>query len=129
MKKEEKTALVDDLRARLDRASLALVSEYKGMTAGEAADVRRRLRAVRGENSVICAVPTGATPPIPRPPKKRAILNATGPEVAPAAALKRLKIATQMIIAGLRPARSPTRPKRTLPIIIPNKLALAMMPA
>jgi len=52
MKKEEKTALVDDLKARLGRASLALVSEYKGMTAGEAADVRRRLRAVRGEMRV-----------------------------------------------------------------------------
>ena len=49
MKKEEKTALVDDLKARLGRASLVLVSEYKGMTAGEAADVRRRLRAARGE--------------------------------------------------------------------------------
>src|SRR5262249_16464796 len=49
MKKEEKTALVDDLKARLGRASVALVSEYKGMTAGEAADVRRKLRAVRGE--------------------------------------------------------------------------------
>lgn len=52
MKKEEKTALVDDLKARLGRASLALVSEYKGMTAGEAADVRRRLRAARGEMRV-----------------------------------------------------------------------------
>ena len=52
MKREEKTALVEDLKARLGRASLALVSEYKGMTAGEAADVRRKLRAARGEMRV-----------------------------------------------------------------------------
>ena len=52
MKKEEKTALVEDLKARLGRASLALVSEYKGMTAGETADVRRKLRAARGEMRV-----------------------------------------------------------------------------
>src|SRR5437660_11310834 len=52
MKKEQKTATVEDLRARLGRASLALISEYKGMTAGESADVRRKLRAVRGEMRV-----------------------------------------------------------------------------
>jgi len=49
MNKQQKTALVEDLRAGLGRASLALVSEYKGMTAGESADMRRRLRAARGE--------------------------------------------------------------------------------
>jgi large subunit ribosomal protein L10 len=52
MKKEQKTALVEDLRTSLGRASLALVSEYKGMTAGESADMRRRLRAVRSEMRV-----------------------------------------------------------------------------
>ena len=52
MKKEQKTALVEDLRASFGRASLALVSEYKGMTAGESADMRRKLRAVRGEMRV-----------------------------------------------------------------------------
>ena len=52
MKKEQKTALVDELRDRFGRASLALVSEYKGMTAGESADVRRKLRAARGEMKV-----------------------------------------------------------------------------
>jgi large subunit ribosomal protein L10 len=52
MKKEQKAALVEDLRARFGRASIALVSEYKGMTAGESADVRRKLRAVRGEMRV-----------------------------------------------------------------------------
>ncbi|MGH7913661.1 MAG: 50S ribosomal protein L10 [Candidatus Binataceae bacterium] len=49
MRKEQKTALVAEITAGLGRASIALVSEYRGMTAGEATEVRRRLRAVRGE--------------------------------------------------------------------------------
>jgi large subunit ribosomal protein L10 len=49
MKKEQKTALVGQLTENLGRASIALVSEYKGMTALESDDMRRRLRAVRGE--------------------------------------------------------------------------------
>jgi large subunit ribosomal protein L10 len=49
MRKEQKTALVAEINEGLGRASIALVSEYRGMTAGEATEVRRRLRAVRGE--------------------------------------------------------------------------------
>ncbi len=49
MRKEQKTALVGEITEGLGRASIALVSEYRGMTAGEATEVRRRLRAVRGE--------------------------------------------------------------------------------
>jgi large subunit ribosomal protein L10 len=49
MRKEQKTALVAEISEGLGRASIALVSEYRGMTAGEATEVRRRLRAVRGE--------------------------------------------------------------------------------
>jgi len=49
MRKEEKTALVEEISQGLGRASIALVSEYRGMTAVEATEVRRRLRAVRGE--------------------------------------------------------------------------------
>jgi large subunit ribosomal protein L10 len=49
MRKEQKTALVTEIAEGLGRASIALVSEYRGMTAGEATEVRRRLRAVRGE--------------------------------------------------------------------------------
>lgn len=49
MRKEEKTALVEEISQGLGRASIAMVSEYRGMTAGEATEVRRRLRAVRGE--------------------------------------------------------------------------------
>lgn len=49
MKKEEKTALVEELAKSLDRASIAMISEYKGIKAGESDGLRRRLRAVQGE--------------------------------------------------------------------------------
>lgn len=49
MKKEEKTALVEELAQSLNRASIAVVSEYKGIKAGESDGLRRRLRAVQGE--------------------------------------------------------------------------------
>jgi large subunit ribosomal protein L10 len=52
MRKEEKTALIQQMQEGFGRASIALVSEYKGMTAGESADMRRRLRAIRGEMRV-----------------------------------------------------------------------------
>ncbi len=49
MKKAQKSELVADLTERFGRASLAVVSEYKGMTAAESTELRSRLRAVRGE--------------------------------------------------------------------------------
>jgi large subunit ribosomal protein L10 len=49
MKKEEKGATVAELAEDFGRASIALISEYKGMKAGESDDMRRRIRAVRGE--------------------------------------------------------------------------------
>ena len=49
MRKEQKTALVAEITEGLGRASIALVSEYRGMTAGEATEVRRKIRAVQGE--------------------------------------------------------------------------------
>jgi large subunit ribosomal protein L10 len=49
MRKEQKTALVAEIAEGLGRASIAMVSEYRGITAGEATEVRRKLRAVRGE--------------------------------------------------------------------------------
>ncbi|HVA82394.1 MAG TPA: 50S ribosomal protein L10 [Candidatus Binataceae bacterium] len=52
MRKEQKTSLVKDLRDRFGQASIALVSEYKGMSAGETAEMRRKIRAVRGEMRV-----------------------------------------------------------------------------
>ena len=52
MNKSEKTALVEDLNQSFGRASIALVSEYRGMTAAESTEMRKRLRAVRGEMRV-----------------------------------------------------------------------------
>lgn len=49
MKKEQKSALVGELAERFGRASMAVVSEYRGMTAGESDAMRARLRAARGE--------------------------------------------------------------------------------
>lgn len=52
MRKEQKTALVDQLSERFKRASIALVSEYRGLSVAETTEVRRKLRAVRGELKV-----------------------------------------------------------------------------
>jgi len=49
VKRAQKTDTVADLSSRFNRANMALVSEYKGMTAAESSELRRRLRAVRGE--------------------------------------------------------------------------------
>ncbi|MBI3759492.1 MAG: 50S ribosomal protein L10 [Deltaproteobacteria bacterium] len=49
MNKEEKSATVAQLAEDFDRASIALLSEYRGMSAGESDDMRRRIRAVSGE--------------------------------------------------------------------------------
>ncbi len=42
MNKSEKTALVEDLNQSFGRASIALVSEYRGMTAAESTEMRKR---------------------------------------------------------------------------------------
>jgi len=49
MNKQEKTSEVEELSEKFGRAGMALVSEYQGMTAGQATELRKRLRAVRGE--------------------------------------------------------------------------------
>ena len=49
MRKDQKGTIVEELAENLGRASISLVSEYKGMTASQSDDMRRRLRAVRGE--------------------------------------------------------------------------------
>jgi large subunit ribosomal protein L10 len=49
MKKEEKSAIVQQLAENLGRASIALISEYKGIKASESDDMRRRIRAINGE--------------------------------------------------------------------------------
>jgi large subunit ribosomal protein L10 len=52
MNKQEKTAVVENLAERLGRATIALVSESRGMTVAETTEVRRKLRAVRAELKV-----------------------------------------------------------------------------
>lgn len=52
MKKEQKSAIVQRLSENLGRATIALVSEYNKMTAGEADEMRRRLRAANSELQV-----------------------------------------------------------------------------
>jgi ribosomal protein L10 len=52
MRKEQKTAVVEQLSDRFRRASIALISEYRGLTVAETTEVRRKLRAVRGELKV-----------------------------------------------------------------------------
>jgi large subunit ribosomal protein L10 len=49
MRKEQKSALVEGLAERFKRANMVLLSEHRGMTAAETTDMRRRLRAARGE--------------------------------------------------------------------------------
>ncbi|MBF6561391.1 MAG: 50S ribosomal protein L10 [Candidatus Binataceae bacterium] len=49
MRKDQKSTLVSQLAENLDRASIALISEHSGMSAGQSDDMRRRIRAVRGE--------------------------------------------------------------------------------
>ena len=49
MKKEEKTSVVAQLAESLNRASIAVISEFKGIKASESDDLRRRLRAAKGE--------------------------------------------------------------------------------
>jgi large subunit ribosomal protein L10 len=49
MKKAEKAELIAELTESFGRASMAVISEYRGMTAAESTELRKRLRAVRGE--------------------------------------------------------------------------------
>ncbi len=49
MNKTEKNALVAELSENFGRASIALISEYQGLTAGESDEMRRKLRAISGE--------------------------------------------------------------------------------
>ncbi len=52
MRKEQKTAVVENLAGAFKKATIALVSEYRGMSVAETTEVRRKLRAVRGELKV-----------------------------------------------------------------------------
>jgi large subunit ribosomal protein L10 len=52
MRKEQKTAVVDKLSGAFRKATIAIVSEYRGMSVAETTEMRRKLRAVRGELKV-----------------------------------------------------------------------------
>ena len=52
MRKEQKTAVVEKLSGTFKKATIAIVSEYRGMSVAETTEVRRKLRAVRGELKV-----------------------------------------------------------------------------
>ncbi len=52
MRRDQKPAVVEQLSERFRAASIAVVSEYRGMTVEETTDVRRKLRAARGEFKV-----------------------------------------------------------------------------
>ncbi|MBV8774306.1 MAG: 50S ribosomal protein L10 [Deltaproteobacteria bacterium] len=49
MNKEEKSAIVAELAESLARASIAVITEYSGIKAGESDDMRRRFRTAQGE--------------------------------------------------------------------------------
>jgi large subunit ribosomal protein L10 len=50
--REGKTAVIDEVRTRLDDASAAVVTEYRGLTVAQMATLRRTLRAVGGDFKV-----------------------------------------------------------------------------
>jgi large subunit ribosomal protein L10 len=52
MKKQEKLALTQELAERAARSTMVLVSEYRGVSVGEANELRRRLRAANSELKV-----------------------------------------------------------------------------
>ena len=52
MEKAQKSVIVQRMIENLGRASIALIVEQKGLTAGDADDMRRRLRAIDGELQV-----------------------------------------------------------------------------
>ena len=52
MNREQKAACVADLRERFSSAKLALLAEYRGLTAGQLDELRRNVRAAEGEYRV-----------------------------------------------------------------------------
>jgi len=48
----EKVAVVDEVRTRLDETSAAILAEYRGLSVGQLADLRTRLRGAGGEIKV-----------------------------------------------------------------------------
>ena len=53
MDRSEKQIIIDQLKERADRASICLVTDFKGLTVEEMTDLRDRLRKVGVEYSVV----------------------------------------------------------------------------
>ena len=51
--KEAKAPVIDDLADRLERTTIAILTDYRGMRVGELAELRRRLRTVNVEYRVV----------------------------------------------------------------------------
>ena len=93
MNRAEKTELASTLKEKFTKASLAVVVDYKGLTASKADDFRRRLRAQKSEVKVLknnvarMVAKDGAigaepqdvhrVPKTPRPPQRRIIRRPT----------------------------------------------------
>jgi len=52
MNREQKAACVADLRERFNNAKLALLADYRGLTAGQLDELRRSVRGAQGEYRV-----------------------------------------------------------------------------
>lgn len=91
--------------------------------------VTRVARIFFGAYSVMWATTLGITPPMPRPARKRTMLNVTGSRARPAAAVKMLNSAMQMAIALRRPILSAMVPRKMAPNTMPNSAELTMKPA
>jgi large subunit ribosomal protein L10 len=50
--RSEKVAVVDEVRGRLDQTSAAILAEYRGLSVGQLAELRTRLRGAGGEIKV-----------------------------------------------------------------------------
>lgn len=50
--RSEKVAVVDEVTAKLEASSAVIVTEYRGMTVGQLAALRRQLRPAGGEYKV-----------------------------------------------------------------------------
>ncbi|MBF0152428.1 MAG: 50S ribosomal protein L10 [Magnetococcales bacterium] len=53
MNREEKSQVIDDVRASLGRSRVAVVAHYRGMTVGEMTELRRKIRESGSEFRVV----------------------------------------------------------------------------
>ncbi len=53
MNRETKTAMAESLRGKFSKATVAIFADYKGLSANQADDLRKQLRAVNAEVKVL----------------------------------------------------------------------------